>query len=905
MNDMHTRWGWGRLLTGAVVLCFSLIFNVTAQEQFFTQSGGRGLQNAKTNARLSKTEEDVAKIDEKVATIKAHAFAELGTCPDEGEKLRWDGSNWICETETDPTVMPFAKKPLPGCAAGAILSVQNGEFNCQTVSFVTAEVDPTVQGWAKNPLPNCLSGEILAVGADKMLTCSRDDSGVTNETDPNVHNFARSDVSAVPNCSATENLTMLNGNLACKTDMAGVAAEVDPLVQNFARTDTGAVLSACGTGELVKATGTSGSVVLECVSASTGLSEALALNDLSDVSVVSATTGQILKFDGTEWVAGADAGGADDPIQLADLGDVDVAGVGDGNLLAYSSTTSEWVDLTLPTCAAGTVLRSDGTGFSCVNDAGGSTDPLDLVELGDVRTNSSTLLDPDDNDFLRWNETSSKWIAVHDKLSSVSMTASAWCYYNGTDVICDRGAPQQCSAGDVISWNATSNGFGCVSASAALGLGTMSLQDADDVSITGGVINGTVIGGTNPAAASFTNVNATNLLATGLIRGASLLVSNGLIQGDLNITGNLNVSGSQTFDGVTFANGGIQVSGTVSSGRLDVANVSVTQNVSVTGNLSAANFYGNGSGLTGVVASNVSWSSIDQIPAQVVQVSNSGAIVMAGISSTNISVTNNLTATSGWYSGDVWVGGNLFVSGSQTFDGVTFANGGIQVSGTVSSGRLDVANVSVTENATVLGVLDAARMLTVGVSSTNVSVTNNLSVAGTGTFGSIGVGNLAATNVSVTNNQTVAGNLRVYGNLEVSGSQTIDGVTFANGGIQVSGTVSSGHIDVASVSVTQNVSVTGNVSANRFIGDGSLITGLNGAIVSASGIAGSIQYKGANGELSGSSLFLVEAAERNVEVSGTVQLSGSGAESCAVGAYGKMRFIDVGAGIYRMQMCRP
>jgi hypothetical protein len=45
---------------------------------------------------------------------------------------------------------------------------------------------------------------------------------------------------------------------------------------------------------------------------------------------------------------------------------------------------------------------------------------------------------------------------------------------------------------------------------AVSGLGTMSTQNANSVAITGGTVNGTVIGGTTPAAGSFTTVTATS-----------------------------------------------------------------------------------------------------------------------------------------------------------------------------------------------------------------------------------------------------------------------------------------------------------------------------------------------------------------------------------------------------------
>jgi len=64
--------------------------------------------------------------------------------------------------------------------------------------------------------------------------------------------------------------------------------------------------------------------------------------------------------------------------------------------------------------------------------------------------------------------------------------------------------------------NSGATGLEAVSATTArtnLGLGTISTQDADTVSITGGAVDGTVIGAITPAAASFTALSASTTLA--------------------------------------------------------------------------------------------------------------------------------------------------------------------------------------------------------------------------------------------------------------------------------------------------------------------------------------------------------------------------------------------------------
>ncbi|RYG61766.1 MAG: hypothetical protein EON60_02305 [Alphaproteobacteria bacterium] len=624
---------WMPLMAGVAVLMMAAMPVAQAQEQFFTQSGGRGLQNAKTNARLSKVEGDVDILNVEMAKVQPHAKAQLGSCPDAGDKLRYTGTNWVCDRETDPTVQGFAKKALPTCTGGSILGVQGGEFACVQTGFVSDETDPTVQGFAKAPLPSCGTDQVLSVSGNQ-LGCANDQTGLTREVDPMVHDFARVDlVPALPQCSTNEMLTMNNGRLSCRVDAVGITVEVDPVTADFARKDiSGYSLAACASGELLRAVTESGKVLLKCEAAADVIGNALALGDLSDVDTTGQVSGSILIYNGSGWVAGSeidptvpgwaksaisacgpgqvitydgtsltcvnDAGGSAEPLLFSKLDDVNVSGVADGQFVKYDLTTQKWVpgsvqefaQASLPTCSSGQVLTGDGTTLSCVDDAGGASDPIDLVELGDVRTGPSTNLSPNNNDFLRYNGGTSKWQAVHDKLSGV-LTTGAWCYYNGTDVVCDRGAPQQCAAGTVMSWNSTSNAFECADATAALGLGTMAVQNANDVSITGGVINGTTIGMTTPDEGRFTN---------------------------LRVTGNLYVSGSQSIDGVSFANGGLQATGTVT----------------------ATTFVGDGSGLTGIEASNLQASGIVgsvQYKGAAGEISGSNALVWSS-SSANLDV---------------------------------------------------------------------------------------------------------------------------------------------------------------------------------------------------------------------------------------------------------------------------
>ncbi len=83
--------------------------------------------------------------------------------------------------------------------------------------------------------------------------------------------------------------------------------------------------------------------------------------------------------------------------------------------------------------------------------------------------------------------------------------------------------------------------------SASGDLGSIASQDANSVSITGGTIDGTVIGATTRAAGNFTNVDASgNVTVQGTLFSNDITASNVTVDGDAIITGNLTVQGVTT-----------------------------------------------------------------------------------------------------------------------------------------------------------------------------------------------------------------------------------------------------------------------------------------------------------------------------------------------------------------------
>jgi len=655
----------GLLLVGLFLVC---AVDSLAQERFVTQSGGRGLINAKMEARMAKSESDIEAVEEELAKVQEHAKVEAPSCSDLGDKLRWTGVAWECDQEVDPTVLQFAKEALPNCSAGQVLRANGSSFSCGAAGFVSEELDPTVLPFAKKALPACGSAEVLSASADLTdFVCASAETGILAEGDPNVQGFARIN-NPLPNCNNGEVLRASNGRLLCVTDNeGGISVEVDPAVQDFARNENYS-LTACADDHVVKASTIDGEVQLECIPDAGSAADALALDDLSDVSTAAQASNTVLMFNGTTWVAAdeldpntqafartaytlavcgtgevlttnadatqlvcaADAGGSGDPLNLEDLANVNVAGAVSGTFLIYNG--SNWVpgvevDPTvegfakaeLPTCSAGEVLTGDGTSLSCAADAGGSGDPLSLSGLSDV-----TLAGQSNDQVLRFN--GSAWVNSSDKIGA--LTATNWCRVVGADIVCDQGVPSVCTPPQVIQYNGT-NGWTCADISGSVG-DALNLDDLNDVTLSG--------------------------LATGdrLFWNGSAWVNerkNYINAGDSQFV--VADSGSGTAQ--------IQVDGapvlTAVDGQVGIGTTNPNAPLEVTGEISSTTLN---------VADNITAG---------------GALNVTGAATTGPLTANGNSQING----DLVVTGNVLAQGDTTIEGVTFSQGGISATGQISA----------------------------------------------------------------------------------------------------------------------------------------------------------------------------------------------------------------------------
>ena len=214
------------------------------------------------------------------------------------------------------------------------------------------------------------------------------------------------------------------------------------------------------------------------------------------------------------------------------------------------------------------------------------------------------------------------------------------------------------------------------------GLGTMSVQDANAVAITGGTADGLTIGASNPAAVTATTlrVNSTVSLAGNTGTAGQVLTSNGgsaptwtSVAGVGTVT---SVDGSGGTTGLSLTGGPITASGTLTlGGTLAVANGG-TGSTTAPDALTALGAYpaSNPSGFTSNTGT-------------VTDVTGSAPIASSGGTTPAISISQATTSTDGYLSSTDWNTFNNKTSntGTVTSVGGTGTVNGLTLTGTVTT----------------------------------------------------------------------------------------------------------------------------------------------------------------------------------------------------------------------------
>jgi trimeric autotransporter adhesin len=296
------------------------------------------------------------------------------------------------------------------------------------------------------------------------------------------------------------------------------------------------------------------------------------------------------------------------------------------------------------------------------------------------------------------------------------------------------------------------------SGSGILGLGT---NDATNVTIT--------TNASSNVSKTWTFDDAGNLTlpSDGYLRVVTGIVGTGAspapsLSGFSSVSA-INISASGNITGANFFGDGSQLTGITATaslignlvGNLDANTFSINNlpSLSVAGNITGSFFIGNGSQLTGLPAT---YSN-----------TNAQTYFASGTSNANISITGNVLTT-GRVSATGNIQGNFFIGNGSQLTGLpaSYSNANAQLY--FASGTSN-ANISITGNV---------------LTTADISAGGNVSAANFLTVGAIGTGNITGANLITANTFSAAGNVFVGAALSVAGNISV-------GNISVSGNITS------------------------------------------------------------------------------------------------------------------
>ena len=297
----------------------------------------------------------------------------------------------------------------------------------------------------------------------------------------------------------------------------------------------------------------------------------------------------------------------------------------------------------------------------------------------------------------------------------------------------------------------------------------------------------------------------------------------------------LNLPGTNTVDATTVAP--VVYSGTTYKATLTTLGAFINTNaaaVSASGNITAGNFFlGNGSQLTGVVATGVG---------TLASLSVTGNVTAGNVNTGIVSATGNIT------------GGNIL--GGANVNATTHTGSTVSVSGNVTGGNLNAAGLSLSSN--VVSALNSTSNITTsanvsgnyflgngsqltGIDATSIqNGTSNVRVVSSGGNVSVGIGGTSNVAVFATTGAYVTGEISATGNItggNILGGANVNATTHTGTTVSVSGNVTGGNLVTSAAISAASVSASGNITGGNLNAAG---LSLSSNVVSALNVTGAI-----------------------------------------------------------------
>ncbi len=295
----------------------------------------------------------------------------------------------------------------------------------------------------------------------------------------------------------------------------------------------------------------------------------------------------------------------------------------------------------------------------------------------------------------------------------------------------------------------------------------------NDLTIDGGTIDNTPIGGTGRSTGNFTNLDASGTLNvsgatttngltnTGNLGTGTLSTSGAATLNSAGVTNNLTVGGVTQLDGTN----GLQFDGGQNVNDISTATDlggGAASDANLSTQLAIKTYVDNQVGSQDLQEAYVDGNTITTSAAE-------GDVVITGTEQLVVSTTNGVDVTN-----NATIGGTLDVTGNTSLSTLS------------TSGTATLDNTSVTNNATVggtLGVTGNTSLSTLSTSGTatldNTSITNNASVGGTlGVTGNTSLSTVTTSGAATLNSADVTNNLTVGGVTQLDGT---NGLQFDGG----------------------------------------------------------------------------------------------------------------------------